>query len=608
MVDTRLKQVEDVVKSTDKKLNKMSTGFESIQKTVNMQMGLADGRIAMIDKRMDSLDGEVMKIGRIELGMEEVKESLALIAEALHKDKKEQQTIRDNQNQGNSSPNFNLVASIAATSLQPAGLTKNLVLGETSNNNHSSPQPVILLPPNPLGITLYNHSLLSDTSQKPSYVNAPTLKPYQNLTPTGNSGLMTQTPQLHPTVFSNSPTIQPPLYHHQHAHLLPYSHHYNPSLNPNTNGHTHQIASPQSEIQAYQNQPLIPKLMFPSFDGNDPRGWINKSHKYFQFQPMNDYLKVSLAAIHLEGEANDWFQAYQVGRGVITWPELIKDLSLSVVHKFNKLKQTSTVSNYQGQFEQLRAQVLAKNYTLTEEYFVESFLSGLWEEVRGMVQMFGPTTLMEAYSKARLQEAQLLTLGRTNKHLTPVSYQPQPTHSTSFMRKATPFTPPPNPNSTPSATNTKGNSYRITKRLTDAERQLKREKGICYTCDEPFTPSHKCKNKKLFLMVAEEEGESEEEGTYEDAMQHWVENETTPTLHLSINVMDDHPYINTIKLKSCGKSGGTEPWAEGYISFYGSGEENIKDGSVFDGQDSGGTPVVGHMFLLAIDKFDIKQS
>ncbi|KAK2985526.1 hypothetical protein RJ640_015851 [Escallonia rubra] len=553
MVDTRLKQVEDVAKFTDKKLNEMSSGFESVQKMVNMQMGLVDGRIAMIDKRMDSLEGEVMKIGKIELGMGEMKESLAWIAEALRKEKKEPQTIRDNQNQGNSSPNFNSVASVVATSLQPAGLTKNLVLEETGNTNHSSPQPVILLPPNPPGITPNNQSLLSDTSQKPSYTNTSTLKPYQNLTPTGNSGLTTQTPQLHPTVFSNSPTIQTPIYHHQHAPLLPYPHYYNPPLNPNMNGHTHQIASPQSEIQAYQNQPLIPKLMFPSFDGKDPRGWINKAYKYFQFQPVNDYLKVSLAAIHLEGEANDWFQAYQVGRGVITWPELIKDLSLrfeeqcfdSVVHKFNKLKQTSTVSDYQGQFEQLRAQMIAKNYTLTEEYFVESFLSGLREEVRGMVQMFGPTSLMEAYSKARLQEAQLLTLGRTNKHSTTVSYQPQTTHSTPFMRKATPSTPPPNSNYTPSATNAKGNSYRIIKRLTDEERQLKREKGICYTCDEPFTPSHKCGNRKLFLMVAEEEGESDEEGTYEDAMQHW----------------------------GCGKSGGTEPWAEGYISFCENGEK-----------------------------------
>ncbi|KAK3041208.1 hypothetical protein RJ639_028468 [Escallonia herrerae] len=181
----------------------------------------------------------------------------------------------------------------------------------------------------------------------------------------------------------------------------------------------------------------------------------------------------------------------------------------------------------------------------------ESFLSGLKGEVRGMVQMFGPTTLSEAYGKARMQESQLHTLGINSKQSNPLIRKPQPPNWSlpHFQKRTAPQTLSQGSSSTTTSFNTKGGSYKVTKRLTDAERQSKKEKGICYTCDEPFTPTHRCKNKRLFLMVAEEKGRSdeEEENTYEDAVQHWNENEIT--LHLSINAMEGQPYLNTIRLK-----------------------------------------------------------
>lgn len=35
--------------------------------------------------------------------------------------------------------------------------------------------------------------------------------------------------------------------------------------------------------------------------------------------------------------------------------------------------------------------------------------------------------------------------------------------------------------------------------------QLQREKGLCYTCDAKFSPSHSCPNKHLMLFHCEEE-------------------------------------------------------------------------------------------------------
>ncbi|KAJ0078045.1 hypothetical protein Patl1_36617 [Pistacia atlantica] len=55
------------------------------------------------------------------------------------------------------------------------------------------------------------------------------------------------------------------------------------------------------------------------------------------------------------------------------------------------------------------------------------------------------------------------------------------------------------------ATISRDNHFR---RLTDAELQYKRERGLCYKCDEKFGPPHRCKNRTLqvlLVMDAEEE-------------------------------------------------------------------------------------------------------
>ncbi|XP_077218748.1 uncharacterized protein LOC143852956 [Tasmannia lanceolata] len=37
------------------------------------------------------------------------------------------------------------------------------------------------------------------------------------------------------------------------------------------------------------------------------------------------------------------------------------------------------------------------------------------------------------------------------------------------------------------------------------EMQLRRDKGLCYNCDEKFAPGHRCKSRQLFLLDSEEE-------------------------------------------------------------------------------------------------------
>lgn len=39
--------------------------------------------------------------------------------------------------------------------------------------------------------------------------------------------------------------------------------------------------------------------------------------------------------------------------------------------------------------------------------------------------------------------------------------------------------------------------------------RARREKGLCYSCDEIFKPNHKCKQQQLFMLALEEEDEEE---------------------------------------------------------------------------------------------------
>ena len=39
------------------------------------------------------------------------------------------------------------------------------------------------------------------------------------------------------------------------------------------------------------------------------------------------------------------------------------------------------------------------------------------------------------------------------------------------------------------------------KRLSEAEWKAKREKGLCFRCDEKYTVGHRCKNRELQVMM-----------------------------------------------------------------------------------------------------------
>lgn len=140
----------------------------------------------------------------------------------------------------------------------------------------------------------------------------------------------------------------------------------------------------------------------PHFDGRDPRGWLKKCEIFFQLNPMlNPRSKVLYAALYLEGEANVWYQSLQDEKPWLLWDDLAqyvchrftKGRLENLIGKFNKLMQKGKVDNYIRRFEELKAYMLNQNKGCTEDYFIESFLSGLKEEIANALYLVRPKLL-----------------------------------------------------------------------------------------------------------------------------------------------------------------------------------------------------------------------
>ena len=118
---------------------------------------------------------------------------------------------------------------------------------------------------------------------------------------------------------------------------------------------------------------------------------------------------------------------------------------------------------YQSEFEKLANHIEG----LFDALYKSCFINGLKDTIRSKVKMFCPNTMMEALGLAKLVEEKI----RAQQH-SKFTFVP--------FRNMVPQRPqmPPAPIATP------------IKHLSEAEMQARREKGLCYSCDDKFTQGH----------------------------------------------------------------------------------------------------------------------
>ncbi|OMO70038.1 Retrotransposon gag protein [Corchorus olitorius] len=203
-------------------------------------------------------------------------------------------------------------------------------------------------------------------------------------------------------------------------------------------------------------------------------------------------------------DALTWFQWMFNNHQLYDWSTFTRSLELRFsasgylqpqVALF-KLRQTSTVSRYQREFEILANRVVG----LTQEHLMNLFVSGLKPEIQREVIMFHPLTHYQAFELALMVEAKLPE-GRGAYHRQPSQAPFSPSLPSLPPRQPMALPAPPRPSLALPAPP----SQPTIKRLTPSEMQARRAKGLCYNCDDQYKLGHRCRTAPFLLLQTEDE-------------------------------------------------------------------------------------------------------
>ena len=63
------------------------------------------------------------------------------------------------------------------------------------------------------------------------------------------------------------------------------------------------------------------RIDFPKFNGDEPEGWLFLAEQYFDLNHVAADQMVSLASVHLQGDAISWFRWVKQSMGELTWQQ-----------------------------------------------------------------------------------------------------------------------------------------------------------------------------------------------------------------------------------------------------------------------------------------------
>ncbi|XP_028237019.1 uncharacterized protein LOC114416356 [Glycine soja] len=258
---------------------------------------------------------------------------------------------------------------------------------------------------------------------------------------------------------------------------------------------------PPSPVPATQHKM---KLEVPRFDGTEPLGWIFKINQYFEYHGTPERDRLTIASFYMEGRALAWFQWMSSNAQFTSWPGFLQALQTRFAPSqyedptgvLFKLTQKGSVNQYLSEFEDLANRVIG----LPSPFLLSCFISGLNPEIRREVQAHQPLTLVQAAGLAKLQEEKISDNRLSSRPRAPPP-QPNPLRvlpASAEPRQTLPPLLPAPPRPTPP----------IMKRLTPEELTSRRERGLCFTCDERYHRGHRCA-ARAFLLVTEEEDPSD---------------------------------------------------------------------------------------------------
>ncbi|TYJ49733.1 hypothetical protein E1A91_A01G155300v1 [Gossypium mustelinum] len=259
-----------------------------------------------------------------------------------------------------------------------------------------------------------------------------------------------------------------------------------------------------------KSEKISRRLECPSFDGSDFRGWLTKLEQYFEAEGTPEEEKVRVVMLHLEGRALDWHHFYSRRNGglhMLAWPAYLESLQNrfgfgqfgNPMKALVNLKQLGTVEQFQDSFVELLNQL-----HLPESYALSIFLSNLKSEIGHYLDLFEPSTLVEAFQLAR--KIEILLLGTAKKS------------SFSLQNSSRPFSMVAGYSSIPTRANSVQQSGSNTSVCKPTSRSIspalmaeRKQKGLCFWCGAKYQPGHKCVKSQLYPLLMEPFSDNETE-------------------------------------------------------------------------------------------------
>ncbi|XP_062173762.1 uncharacterized protein LOC133879249 [Alnus glutinosa] len=246
-------------------------------------------------------------------------------------------------------------------------------------------------------------------------------------------------------------------------------------------------------------QPCQLRLDLPTFDGEDPSNWVYKANQYFEFYQVPENRKVKVASFYLQGDALVWFQDGEDNGLFPYWDVFVRELQTRFgpsayddpMEAMMRLKQSTTVTAYKTQFESLSNRLRGG---VSYQNKISCFLSGLKDEIRLPVRMLNPDSLNTAFSLAKIQEEFMNSTrkpyksARNSYGFSKQSECGNSSGSSPLLAGQTTSSNSVQPKSLP------------TQRISRAQMRERREKGLCYYCDDKYSQSHVCKTLRIFLI------------------------------------------------------------------------------------------------------------
>ena len=164
-----------------------------------------------------------------------------------------------------------------------------------------------------------------------------------------------------------------------------------------TNNTTHATTTTTTILPPSFSPIRPPTIQLSFFDGTDPLDWLFQADQFFEFYNIPWDARLNMAAFYMRGDALSWFKWMYQNHQLTDWISFCRALELHFgpftyenhQAELFKLRQTSTVAEYQKRFEKICNRVMG----LHPEMILNCFLSGLIPEIRREIAVLQPTSI-----------------------------------------------------------------------------------------------------------------------------------------------------------------------------------------------------------------------